>query len=217
MKLPKTDYSVVMYYAKTWYEKTKDKDTILFHEVFKDATFDVFVIFEKKVSKYVYYDIEEVWEKYGKQFGSYDDFLNAFCKANTYYEIKEIDGDKFIGIDVVVCKIEDTISPALTSLTAITRDLNEMLGTDEYVYDEDDWREEWMKCMDKRKKLSLVGVACSVIVFILGIIGCVKLEADLLVGLSFFITPVAAIVAIVFGIRYKIYKNKVADIKRSLG
>ena len=207
------DYSLVKHLAKlTGTKLIKSKTMVNCNFPFgEDSYLTMLVFFRKGKSSQVLYELEDVYEVHGKAYKSYEDFLESFAAKCSFLDVEDVDGDKYIGIDVTVNKIAHTASPALTSLTVLMGSLNEFLGTDAECYSEEEWRNIHRDLLAKQKRNYSIGAGLGVLVFAVGIALAVLSDSGLgsagvLFGILFIFAGIIG--AIVCGLLYKFKKHQ---------
>ena len=207
------DYKLIRYLAKiTGAKQTRSKDEICCFFPYSDKGADVVpthIIFEHRQSVLEFFDLTEVYNAFGKKFGSYKDFIEEFVDRNDYFTIMDYKGTLCVKSDLTVNKLEHTASPALVNYSLIIIALNEMLGRDETVIREDEWRSyhrDMLKKFTARSRLySYIGAGA----FVGGVLTAIFLAGNnsFLITLSVLLILGGLVTAPFFYLRGRYYKR----------
>ena len=205
------DYDLLMYLAKlTGAKPKKSKHSLYcFFPYSDDAVMTTFFTFKNKKSTAVYFDLLEIFEEHVTEYGTYEDFVEAFCQKYDFFEPAQIGDDWYVYSDLSVNKLDRDFVPALTNITVMVGCLNEFLGRDEDNYSEEEWRNLYRSMTAQKKKHSLFGIIGSVAAAVVGSVLLNLAEGTGFLGLlGFLLVPAGVIAAIYFIIRYRYFNSK---------
>lgn len=178
------------------------------------------VLFEKRQSYKVLVDLEDVYEKCAQS--SYPDskrFMTAFVQNYPCFQKEEIGGDVYVTIDLRINKADHVVSQALTAVSLTQCALDEMLGTHSTILNEEDWRNQHRKYLDRCRKTSMLGAGLSVVVFALSVT-CFSFQMEIqevglgiILFLSLIAAPLSVLAFIFFLLRKRFYRS---HLKKSL-
>lgn len=211
------DFQLIKYLAKLSGAKPKRSKTFLYcYFSYGDAVMPVYVSFKRGKSVAMLFDLSDVYETYGQKYGSYRKFCEAYLAEHDYFSLDEVGDKPLIYSDITQAQLKNTVSQALSRITIMCYDLNQMLGLNIEYLTEEDWRDLHRCYLDKQKKVSLLASLGSVATFVLSIVFmCLILSPSggaegaivLLLLLLALLLPVSLISAVVFFIRYKHFKK----------
>lgn len=205
------DYSLIRYLAKLTGAKLKrNKDELCCYFPYSDngdAFVPTHIIFEHRQSVLEFFDLTEVYIAYGKQYDSYEKFIDAFVSRNEFFTSMKYNGTLCVQSDLTVNKIEHTASPALVNYSLIIIALNEMLGRKEKVISEDQWRSyhrDMLKKLSERSRMySYIGAGA----FIGGILLAVFFGNGAMAALAVLLILGGLIAAPFFFLRGRFYRR----------
>ncbi|MGN1235232.1 MAG: hypothetical protein ACI4U2_04575 [Christensenellaceae bacterium] len=211
------DYNLIQYIIReSGQMKQKDKTLLCLDVPFgRGCTYTAYIYFSKRQSIRVDFDLEEVYETYGREFGSVRELTTML--ANTYAFLRFDEKEE----DEVYCllyedPLEHVASQALARITFMTHILNKTFGTDFEVIYEEDWRNVHRKYLAKQQKNSHLASIGSAVGFVLSIALLIyggSISNAYLLLLAVLAVPASLIAAIVFLIRKWFYKRELARSK----
>lgn len=152
------DYNLIRYIAKLTGAKPKrDKEFLeCFFPYDKEGLIPVHILFKKKTSVLVLFDLIDIYETYAKdKSADYETFIDQFLVENgKIFEKVDINGQIELKSDLSVNWVEHVVSQALVSVTYMTARLNAFLGRKAVVLAENDWRTLHRGYLKKQKMLS---------------------------------------------------------------
>lgn len=212
------DFQLIKYLAKLSGAKPKRSKTFLYcYFPYGDAIMPVYISFKKGKSTAMSFDLSDVYETYGQKYGSYREFCEAYLAEHDYFDLNEVGDKPLIFSDITQAQLDNTVSQALSRVSIISYDLNQMLGLNIEYFKEKDWRDLYCCYLDKQKKISLLASIGSVAVLILSIVLLCNDIPSPLMALFTLLVPVSIIAASVFFIRYKHFKKRLQTALNSRG
>lgn len=120
-----------------------------------DAPVPVEFVFEKQVATYVRYEVTDVYVQYANKdkFPECRDFMNAFCKENSFFKIdSDMALGNYISCDLKAFNSEKTVSQGFFNLAIFTGQMSEFLGIKDGMIRESDIREYNLHYLTKTTK-----------------------------------------------------------------
>lgn len=212
------DYGLIKYVAKISGAKPKRSKTFLFcyFPYGDDALLTTYFTFEKRQSTSVIFDLEDIYESYGKKlYPSCGALVKAVVAKWQFFDIIEVDSSLHIISDLRVNRVEHACSQALTSVSVMINCLNELLHLNADNFSEEEWRDLHRSYLAHQKKnskiLSFTGLGTFVLNIALFIGGGIT-DSDTLTILSLLLCPLLVLgglsVMIFFGIKFCYYKSE---------
>lgn len=213
------DYKLIRYVAKLTGAKPKrDKGSLFCYFPFNETCIiPVLYTFNKGKSEYAFFDLSDVYEKYGKQkYSSFEKFVNVFVDKNNFYKADKVSGNLYVISDLNVNRIQHETSQALTNVSVIIGVLGEMLGLNVKTYSEENWRNLYRNFLANQKRNSLIGGICSLGVLAVGITDFVLLNNNggaegfiaLIAFLLLLAIPAGIVGIIYFCLKHRHYKRR---------
>lgn len=174
------DYGLIRFYgkeSKTFKVLKKHREEAGITFTVGDAPVPVEFVFEKQVATYVRYEVTDIYVQYANKdkFPECKDFMNAFCKENSFFKIdSDMALGNYISCDLKAFNSDKTVSQGFFNLAIFTGQMSEFLGIKDDMIRESDIREYNLHYLTKTTNIckyssigSLVG---AIVCLILGII-----------------------------------------------
>lgn len=216
------DFNLIKHIAKLSGAKpeSKNKDSLYTYFSYGNksngALITAYIMFEKGLSKFVYFDLSDVYNVFGKsKYSSYSSFLDRFTSQYGYFGKDNVDSDLYATINVRDYRVDDAISPALSSVTVMFNCLNEMLGYNFEGFSEKEWKDCYSLYLDSQRKTSKIALIVSGVAAVGGLVMALFATGAIgngnsggLAALGFLLMVGGIVGAIVSFLRFKVYKGK---------
>lgn len=212
------DKPFILYMMKeTGQRKPKYKNIACFHVPYADCQLTTYIYFEKDNAYRIDYDVEEIYKRYGTDFGSVSNFTRMIADKYSWLEFDPEDEDE-VHCNVGNYHLDDVLSQVLANISVMLNILNEVLGINAKVIYESDWREMYCDYLESLQKKHSKFTTISIVALVASVVGCIVFEnmkIDGLILLCMLLAPISLISTLVNLFLKKFYYKKFIKAKKN--